>query len=111
MTDIIFKNMRALSDEQLEGYAKEIGLDVEKWKTDFASEEIKKEVASDLNAARSSGQVRGTPTIFINGRKYQQARSLAGMKPTIDAEIKRADALLKKGITMEKLYEELSKGS
>ena len=30
MHDIIFKNMRKLSDEDLEGYAKEIGLDVEK---------------------------------------------------------------------------------
>lgn len=110
MADIIFKNMRALSDEQLEGYAKEIGLDVEQWKTDFASDAIKKEVADDLNAGRASGQVRGTPSIFVNGAKYAGPRTLDGFKPVIDGEIKKADALMKKGATIEQVYEKLSKG-
>lgn len=110
MAEIIFKNMRALSDEQLEGYAQEIGLDVAQWKTDFASDVIKKEVADDVGSGRASGQVRGTPSIFVNGAKYGGARTLDAFKPVIDAEIKKADALMKKGVKIEQVYEKLAKG-
>ena len=111
MTDIIFKNMRGgLADDALEGFAKELGLDVDQWKSDFASDAIAKEVQTDLAAAKGSGQVRGTPSIFVNGQKYGGQRSLEGFKPVIEAEIKKADALMEKGVSIDKVYEKLCKG-
>jgi predicted DsbA family dithiol-disulfide isomerase len=110
MATILFKNGRALADEQLEGYAKEIGLKVDQWKTDFASDAVKKEIADDMKAAQASGQVRGTPTILINGAKFTQQRTLEGFKVAIDAEIKKADALLKKGVKIQDVYKKLSSG-
>jgi len=107
MHDIIFKNMRALSDEDLESYAKEIGLDVDQWKKDFESEEVKGEVAADLEAGKKAG-VRGTPTILINGRKHQGARNFKGFKAAVDAEIKKADALLEDGTKINDVYKALS---
>lgn len=110
MGALLFKNGRALGDEQLEGYAAEIGLNVEQWKTDFVSDAVKKEVADDMAAAQASGAVRGTPTILINGSKFVQQRTLEGFKATIDEEIKKADALIAKGVKLEDVYEKLSKG-
>ncbi len=110
MTDIIFKNYRALSDEQLEGYANEIGLDIEKWKADFVSEAVKKEIQTDMAAARASGAVRGTPTILINGSKFTGKRDVNGFKAAVDAELKVVDGLMKKGVKLEQVYEKRCKG-
>ena len=108
-TDIIFANMRALSDEQIIGYAGHVGLDVSKFEADYNSPEVAKEVNTDFEAGKAAG-VRGTPTIMVNGKKYRGPRSLDGFKPVIDAEIKRADALIEKGTPIEKVYDELCKG-
>ena len=107
MHDIIFKNMRALSNENLETYAGEIGLDVPKWKKDFESDEVKKEVADDLANGQKAG-VRGTPSIYVNGRKFQGARNFEGFKAAIDEEIKKADALIAGGTKLEDVYKKLS---
>ncbi len=108
MEEILFKNMRALGDEDLEGYAKEIGLDIDQFKADFASDAVKKEVQDDMAAAQKSGQVRGTPSIFINGKKYGGQRTTEAVRAVVEEEIKRADALLGKGVSLEQLYEKLS---
>ncbi len=63
-----------------------------------------------MKAAQASGQVRGTPTILVNGAKYAGPRTPEGFKSTVDAEIKKADALLKKGVKIEQVYEKLCKG-
>src|SRR5215208_1509585 len=98
MADKIFGNMRALSDEDLEKYATEIGVDVAKWKTDFNSPEVKDEVAKDAGAGRAAG-VGGTPTIFVNGKRHGGARDVEGFKQAVDAELKEVDALMAKGTT------------
>lgn len=51
-----------------EGYAKQIGLDVERFKRDFASEQVAQRIFLDGKRGRSMG-VRGTPTVFLNGRE------------------------------------------
>ena len=52
----------------LEGYAKQIGLDVERFKRDMASEQVAQRIFLDGKRGRSLG-VRGTPTVFLNGRE------------------------------------------
>ena len=51
-----------------EGYAKEIGLDIERWKKDAASEQVAQRIFLDGRRGHSMG-VRGTPTLFMNGRE------------------------------------------
>jgi predicted DsbA family dithiol-disulfide isomerase len=104
MADLIFANMRTINAEQLAGYASQLSLDVEKFKSDWESDSIKKEVADDLAAGQAAG-VRGTPSIFVNGRRFQGQRTLEGFKEVIDAEIKKADELIKNGTPLEKVYE------
>jgi len=110
MADKVFENMRGLSDGVYEGWATELGLDAAKFKADFDSAEVKDEVAKDAQAGRDAG-VRGTPTIFINGKRHNGPRTLEGFKPVIDEEIKAADELIKSGTPIEKVYETRAKAN
>jgi len=88
MHEKLFANQRALAPEQLKQYASEIGLDLAQFDTDMQSDEVKKLVQEDMQLAQRVG-VRGTPTIFVNG-KILQNRSLEGFKQMIDPVLKGA---------------------
>jgi protein-disulfide isomerase len=83
----LFDNYRALAPEDLKKYAGEIGLDVPKWETDMNSKEVQDQIDSDMQLARTAG-VRGTPTIFVNGKKLQE-RSFEGFKAAVEVELKK----------------------
>ena len=86
MHDKIFENYRTLNDDYYAKAAGELGLDVEKFKTDFAAPATKAVVDGEMAEARANG-VRGTPTIFINGKK-PQGRSFELYKGIIDGILK-----------------------
>lgn len=79
MQDMFWEMHRRLFDRDVEfdeqsliGYAEELGLDVEKFKRDLHSDEVKKQVEDDYENAVKSG-ARETPTLFIDGRRYRGA--------------------------------------
>lgn len=82
MHEILFANQRALSPEQIDGYAKQIGLDMKRFEADMESDAVKQQVEADRALARRAG-VRGTPTVFVNGRLLQD-RTLDGFRALID---------------------------
>ena len=86
MHDKIFEGQRLLSDAQYEMWAKEIGLDVERFKRDLASGAVKDRVAEDLAEAEKLG-VTGTPAFFINGRFLSGAQPFANFKRMIDTAL------------------------
>ena len=51
-----------------ESYAKEIGLDVERYKRDIGGDLVAQRIFQDGKRGHSLG-VKGTPTVFINGRE------------------------------------------
>ena len=73
MHDLLLSNQRALGRIELESYAETIGLNMARFKKARDSGTHKKTVGADLNEGNRSG-VRGTPSIFINGRRYQGPR-------------------------------------
>ena len=75
-------NQRALAPEQIREYARQIGLDMKKFDADIQSDEVKAAVQEDIQLGQRVG-VRGTPTIFVNG-KVLQNRTLEGFKQLID---------------------------
>ncbi len=85
MHDDLYKNSRNLTPETIKGLAEKNGLDVKKFEADMNSDEIKKQVDADL-ALGAQSNVRGTPTLFING-KLVQNRSADGMKAQVQAEL------------------------
>ena len=88
MHDRIFANQRQLSPEKYLEYAQEIGLDLDKFKRDSASPEVKKRVDDDAQQAASLG-VTGTPGFFVNGRLLSGAKPFAAFKTVIDEELAR----------------------
>ncbi len=86
MHDAIFANPREMSPERYEQYAQELGLDLERFKADVASESVKKRVAADSSEAASLG-VSGTPSFFINGRYLSGAQPFEEFKKRIDGEL------------------------
>ena len=81
----LFKNYSSLSDAKFEEIAQSLGLNMEQFKQDMKNPALAAMVQRDLKDGVEAG-VRGTPSIFINGRMLQQ-RSLPGFKQVIDAEL------------------------
>jgi len=67
--DALFENQKELSQKKFDEYAKTVGLDVDKFESCIEDGKFKDKVEADMAEARKA-QVRGTPTIFINGRKF-----------------------------------------
>lgn len=88
MRDLIFANQREMSKEKYIQYATELGLDVERFKKDMESADVKKLVDTDSKQAASLG-LTGTPGFFINGRYLRGAKPFADFKALIDEELAR----------------------
>ncbi|TNF29749.1 MAG: thioredoxin [Deltaproteobacteria bacterium] len=109
MHDKLFDNQRALEAANLETYASELGLDMDKFKACVAANKYKEQILADQELA---GKVtaRGTPNTFVNGRKLTGAKPVEEFKTVIDEEIKKAEALAStKGAKGQALYEEIVK--
>src|SRR3990172_10570443 len=89
MHDKLFGDQQALSDASYEKFAKEIGLDVERFKKDYASPEVKARVEADSREAGQLG-VNGTPGFFVNGRFLSGAQPFEAFKTLIDQELGQA---------------------
>jgi protein-disulfide isomerase len=87
MYEVLFKNFQHLSRENVMLWAKQIGLDVDKFKADLDSRKFKTVVDKDLADGEAAG-VYGTPAFYINGKQYNGQVSLAALKPILAAELK-----------------------
>jgi protein-disulfide isomerase len=67
MHDLLFHRQRALEDDDLRRYAAELALDVQLFDEDRASADVLARVRRDVESAIASGEVRGTPTLFVDG--------------------------------------------
>lgn len=106
--DLLWKNQQKLNDEDLLGYAKELGLDVDKVKAAIADKKHSARITADQDLADEL-QASGTPHFFINGRRLVGAQPIDKFKEVIDEEIKKAEALLAKGVAAKDLYNEIIK--
>lgn len=81
--DILFENQKTLSDKFYFDTASKLGLDIEKFKTDMASEEIAKAIEADKKLAEEHG-ISGTPGFFVNGVAVKGAYPFDHFKGIID---------------------------
>jgi protein-disulfide isomerase len=91
MYDLLFQNQAAWSDSNtarsiFEGYAQQIGLNMEQFKTDFASKKVNDTINADVAEFKKTGEQISTPTFFLNGTKIKPT-SLEEFSELIDAEI------------------------
>jgi protein-disulfide isomerase len=86
MHDRLFAGSDALRMHDVVGYAADVGLDPDAFVRDLESRRYALRVARDVESADQSG-VTGTPTFFVNGRRYQGAPDVAALSAAIDREI------------------------
>ncbi len=88
MHDALFANHDDLSRKNIVLLAKNNGLNMKKFEDDMDSTEVRETVVRDVQDGSRAG-VEGTPTIFINGQRYNGPIVLANLKPILDAELKQ----------------------
>jgi predicted DsbA family dithiol-disulfide isomerase len=86
MHDAILANQKAMEPEKFLEYAEQMGLDLEKFKADLVSKQVKQRVGADMEEARRLG-VTGTPGFFVNGRFLSGAQPFESFKRLIDEEL------------------------
>ncbi|HZB31311.1 MAG TPA: Na+/H+ antiporter NhaA [Streptosporangiaceae bacterium] len=86
--DLMLDRQDALRPRDLVGYADELGLDVERFRTDLRKSTGAARIAEDVDSADVSG-VSGTPTFFINGRRHHGAYDIAGLTAAVQTARRR----------------------
>lgn len=88
--DQLFKNQKSLSQAKIISIAQRAGLNIGKFKTDLESPEVKSIVAQDRQEGEATG-LTGTPTIFINGRRFLGDPSPDSLYQAVEQAIAEAE--------------------
>lgn len=86
MHDLLIVRSPKLDRQNLIGYAKELGLDLNRFIRDMDGKKIDKAIKKDLKLAVKM-DLYNTPTFFINGRKVVGNRPYEYLKRIIDEEL------------------------
>jgi Na+/H+ antiporter NhaA len=89
MHDLLFAHQDALTLQDLERYARELGLDVERFAERLRTRKYAPRIARDVDSADQSG-VAGTPSFFINGRRQTGAYDLDTLSAMVAREARTA---------------------
>ncbi len=84
--NVLYEDQKKMEDADIREDAKKLGLDMVRFEQDLKGDKVQKEVDEDLKAVREA-EVRGTPTLFLNGRRVQD-RSFDALKAEIDRILK-----------------------
>jgi protein-disulfide isomerase len=79
MHESLFRHQSALEDEDLRRYAAELGLDVATFDDDRRSTRVLDRVSRDVESGIASGEVLGTPTLFIDGVLHEGQYDVASL--------------------------------
>ncbi len=104
----LFENRKALSPEDVEKYAKELGLDMAKYQEVLKDPKTNAKIQKDKAVAQRF-QARGTPHFFINGIRLSGAQPFEKFKAVIDKEMAAAKAIKAKGV--KNVYAEVIKNA
>lgn len=91
MYTVLYQNQQSWSESDraqstFENYAKQIGLDVSKFKADYASTRVNAAINADMAAGNKLG-VQGTPTFFLDGKQVTINNTVDAFKKALDAEL------------------------
>ncbi len=74
-TQNAWDNVATNQQSLFEGYAQELGLNMDQFKADYASEKIADRINRDVASAKSGFNATGTPTFIVNGKKIENPSS------------------------------------
>jgi protein-disulfide isomerase len=88
MHDKLYAHYRELDEKRILAYAKEVGLDMDRFSSELSSGKYRAQVDQDAADGDAAG-VQGTPTFYVNGKQFRAVFDAAEVKPILDAELKR----------------------
>jgi protein-disulfide isomerase len=86
--DKLWAKSEELTPAEIEKAAKELGLDMAKFRQDIASEEVKARVQKDRSDGAAAG-LQATPTLYIDGREYTDGRDSDSLREWIKDQLGR----------------------
>ncbi len=101
--DALFEGQADLSQNGLTSKAAQAGLDASQFQNAMSSRGAEPRIQADIEQAAALG-ARGTPIIFVNGRKLVGAKGEAEIAALIDEELPKAEATVKAGTSLDTLY-------
>jgi protein-disulfide isomerase len=94
MHDMLYENQKEWSDSmeprvQFDSYATRLGLDVQRFKADMDRQELAERIKADMMRGNALG-VKGTPTVYLNGRELVPGRLVTedDLRREIEAALK-----------------------
>jgi protein-disulfide isomerase len=85
--DLLFKDYNRLNEQKVKEIAQKLKLDMERFEKDRKDPRIRALINRDVSEGNRAG-VRGSPTIFVNGRLLRN-RSPAGFQELIEKALKK----------------------
>ena len=90
MHDMLFENNKALDPPDFERYAKDLGLNMKKFKKAMTDPKLDAQVTRNQAVAKKVGAT-GTPSSYVNGYKIRGARPFPAFKEIIDRELAKLE--------------------
>lgn len=90
MHDALFENQASWGEQQrpdpalFEKYAQQIGLDMERFRSDVKDKSVRDRVERDIASGKALGNT-GTPSFFLNGEKLENPGSYEALKAAVEA--------------------------
>jgi Na+/H+ antiporter NhaA len=84
MHDLLLAHQDRLGMRDLEGYARQLGIDPERFLDDLHSHAYADRIRHDIASAEESGAA-GTPTYFINGQRHEGPVDIDSLSKSIEA--------------------------
>ncbi len=86
MHDIIFENQKTLEPGNILVFARNLGLDMDRFQQDILDESLYLKARKDFESGMKSG-VNRTPTFFVNGKKFNGDWSTGELLRYLECEI------------------------
>ena len=106
--DKLFDSQPKLEDADLATVARSIGIDPAKVEAAIKNKTYAKGITDDENLAEDV-QASGTPHFFINGHRSVGAQPYEKLKALVDAEIVKAEGLVRGGVARTAIYDAIMK--
>jgi protein-disulfide isomerase len=71
MHDLLFHRQKRLTEPDLLAYAAELGLNSDRFREDAAGDGVLARIRRDVESGIATGEVHGTPTLFIDGEVHR----------------------------------------
>jgi protein-disulfide isomerase len=104
MHDMLIRNPRDLERHHLEAFAREIGLNANRFRRALDSGAHRAAIERDADLALSLG-AHGTPAFFINGRELEGAQPYTAFEKIVREEIALAEEAMRRGARRDRIYD------